>query len=86
MSETIRTFATATIGVLAIAEGPFRPAMQKYSTGATALRLVTRVMLIAGGLLFVNPTFATDIAALVLIAAQVVLDRAVLSKMKPVAA
>ena len=52
----------------------------------TALRLVTRVMLIAGGLLFVNPTFATDIAALVLIAAEVVLDRAVLSKMKPVAA
>ena len=48
--------------------------------------LVTRVMLIAGGLLFVNPTFATDIAALVLIAAEVVLDRAVLSKMKPVAA
>ena len=86
VSETIRTFATATIGVLAIAEGLSGLPMQKYSTGATALRLVTRVMLIAGGLLFVNPTFATDIAALVLIAAEVVLDRAVLSKMKPVAA
>ena len=86
VSETIRTFATATIGVLAIAEGLSGLPMQKYSTGATALRLVTRVMLIAGGLLFVNPTFATDIAALVLIAAEVVLDRAVLLKMKPVAA
>ena len=86
VSETIRTFATATIGVLAIAEGLSGLPMQKYSTGATALRLVTRVMLIAGGLLFVNPTFATDIAALVLIAAEVVLDRAVLSKMKPVTA
>ena len=86
VSETLRTFATATIGVLAIAEGLSGLPMQKYSTGATALRLVTRVMLIAGGLLFVNPTFATDIAALVLIAAEVVLDRAVLSKMKPVAA
>ena len=86
MSETIRTFATATIGVLAIAEGLSGLPMQKYSTGATALRLITRVMLIAGGLLFVNPTFATDIAALVLIAAEVVLDRAVLLKMKPVAA
>jgi len=86
VSETIRTFATATIGVLAIAEGLSGLPMQKYSTGAMALRLVTRVMLIAGGLLFVNPTFATDIAALVLIAAEVVLDRAVLSKMKPVAA
>ena len=86
VSETNRTFATATIGVLAIAEGLSGLPMQKYSTGATALRLVTRVMLIAGGLLFVNPTFATDIAALVLIAAEVVLDRAVLSKMKPVAA
>lgn len=86
VSETIRTFATATIGVLAIAEGLSGLPMQKYSTGVTALRLVTRVMLIAGGLLFVNPTFATDIAALVLIAAEVVLDRAVLSKMKPVAA
>lgn len=62
MSETIRTFATATIGVLAIAEGLSGLPMQKYSTGATALRLITRVMLIAGGLLFVNPTFATDIA------------------------
>lgn len=86
VSETLRTFATATIGVLAIAEGLSGLPMQKYSTGVTALRLVTRVMLIAGGLLFVNPTFATDIAALVLIAAEVVLDRAVLSKMKPVAA
>ena len=86
VSETIRTFATATIGVLAIAEGLSGLPMQKYSTGATALRLVTRVMLIAGGLLFVNPTFATDIAALVLIAAEVILDRAVLLKMKPVAA
>ena len=86
VSETIRTFATATIGVLAIAEGLSGLPMQKYSTGVTALRLVTRVMLIAGGLLFVNPTFATDIAALVLIAAEVVLDRVVLSKMKPVAA
>ena len=71
-----------TLGVLAIAQGLSGLPMQKYSTGATALRIVTRVMLVAGGLLFVNPTLLTDAAALALIAAEVVIDRAVLPKVQ----
>ena len=82
LSETIRAFVTATLGVLAIAEGLSGLPMQKYNVSATMLRLVTRAMLVAGGLLFVNPTLLTDAAALALIAAEVVIDRAVLPKVQ----
>ena len=41
-------------------------------------------MLIVGGLLFVNPTFTTDVIALVLIAAEVAIDRTALAKTKPI--
>lgn len=75
LSETIRAFVTATLGVLAIAEGLSGLPMQKYNVSATMLRLVTRAMLVAGGLLFVNPTLLTD-------AAEVVIDRAVLPKVQ----
>ena len=84
LSETIRAFATATVGVLAIAEGLSGFPMQKTDMQTTALRVVTRIMLIVGGLLFVNPTFTTDVIALVLIAAEVALDRGVLAKAKPI--
>lgn len=86
LSLTIRTFITASIGVLAIAAGLSGLPMQRYSTGATALRIACRAMLVVGGLLFVNPTLATDIAAVALIAAEIALDRLVLSKMRPVSA
>lgn len=82
LSETIRAFVTATLGVLAIAEGLSGLPMQKYNVSATMLRLVTRAILVAGGLLFVNPTLLTDAAALALIAAEVVIDRAVLPKVQ----
>ena len=82
LSETIRAFVTATLGVLAIAEGLSGLPMQKYNVSATMLRLVTRAMLVAGGLLFVNPTLLTDAAALALIAAEVVIDRAALPKVQ----
>ena len=82
ISETIRAFVTATLGVLAIAEGLSGLPMQKYNVSATMLRLVTRAMLVAGGLLFVNPTLLTDAAALALIAAEVVIDRAVRPKVQ----
>ena len=72
------------MGVLAIAEGLSGFPMQKYAMQTKALRVLTRVMLIAGGLLFVNPTFTTDVVALVLIAAEVALDRGVLAKAKPI--
>lgn len=86
LSLTIRTFITASIGVLAIAAGLSGLPMQRYSTGATCLRIACRAMLVVGGLLFVNPTLATDIAAVALIAAEIALNRLVLSKMRPISA
>ncbi len=79
LTETLRAFATSSVGVLALAAGLAGLPLAKYSRAATALRVICRAMLLAGGLLFVNPTLTTDIAGLVLIAAEVVLDRLVLS-------
>lgn len=55
LSETIRAFVTATLGVLAIAEGLSGLPMQKYNVSATMLRLVTRAMLVAGGIALCQP-------------------------------
>ena len=85
LAETLRAFATSSVGVLALAAGLAGLPLAKYSRAATALRVICRAMLLAGGLLFVNPTLTTDIAGLVLIAAEVVLDRLVLSRAQPIA-
>ena len=86
LSETIRAFVTSSVGVLALAAGLAGMPVLRYSKAATVLRIVCRVMLIAGGLLFVNPTLATDLLGLALIAAEVAVDKLVLAKAKPVAA
>ena len=86
MSETIRAFVTSSVGVLALSAGLAGLPVQKYSSGTTALRLVCRAMLILGGVLFVNPTLATDVIGLVLIAAEIAIDKLILSRAKPVAA
>ena len=86
LSLTIRTFITASIGVLAVASGLSGLPIERYSAQATALRLLCRAMLVAGGLLFVNPTLATDVAALALIAVEIGLDRAVLRRIPPLSA
>ena len=85
LTETLRAFATSSVGVLALAAGLAGLPLAKYSRAVTALRVICRAMLLAGGLLFVNPTLTTDIAGLVLIAAEVVLDRLVLSRAQPIA-
>ena len=86
MTETIRAFVTSSVGVLALAAGLAGLPVARYSKRITALRLVCRGMLIVGGLLFVNPTLATDVLGLVLIAAETAVDKRVLSKVKPLAA
>jgi len=86
ISETIRAFATACAGVLALSAGLAGMPIQKYGAGTTALRIVCRTMLVIGGVLFVNPTLMTDIVALAIIAFEVVIDRLVLSRAKPLAA
>ena len=85
ISETIRAFLTSSVGVLALAAGLAGLPVQAYSKRTTALRFVCRAMLLAGGVLFVNPTLTTDILGLVLIAAEIAIDKLVLAKAKPIA-
>jgi len=84
LAATIRAFVTASVGVLALAAGLAGLPCRRYGRGATALCLVCRGMLIAGGLLFVNPTLATDAAGLVLIAAEMAVHKLVLAHAKPI--
>ena len=77
-SETIRAIITSSVGVLALSAGLAGWPIGKSSMHKTALRLVCRVMLIAGGLLFINPTLLTDILGLAIIAAEIALDKLVL--------
>ena len=86
LAETIRAFVTSSVGVLALAAGLAGLPVQRYSKATMAMRLVCRAMLIVGGLLFVNPTLMTDVLGLALIAAEIAVDRLVLSKAVPVAA
>lgn len=79
-AEIIRALITASVGVLALSGGLAGLPVQKSSASGMALRLVCRAMLIAGGVLFINPTLATDIIGLVLIAAQIAIDRLILSR------
>ena len=83
LSTTAYSFATALIGVLALAGGLAGLPLQKFGRGITALRLVGRGLLVAAGILFISPSLLTDGVALALIALQFVLDKAVLSHAKP---
>lgn len=85
LTETLRAFATSSVGVLALAAGLAGMPLARYSRVVTGLRVVCRGMLIVGGLLFVNPSLVTDLIGLALIAAEVVLDRLVLSRAQPIA-
>lgn len=86
MGETIRAFATSCVGVLAMSAGLAGLPVCKYAAGTTALRIVCRAMLLIGGLLFVNPTLVTDVLGLVIIAAEIAIDKLVLEKARPLAA
>lgn len=86
LTETIRAFVTSSVGVLALAAGLAGLPVARYSRNVTALHLVCRGMLIAGGLLFVNPTLMTDVLGLVLIAAEIAVDKLILARAKPIAA
>jgi len=82
--ETIRALLTSCAGVLALAHGLSGLPSRKYAVSAVALRLLIRCALIAGGLLFINPTLATDVLAFMVIGAAIAADRVILSKFKPV--
>ena len=83
LGTTAYSFATALIGVLALAGGLAGLPLQKFGRGITALRLVGRGLLVAAGILFISPSLLTDGVALALIALHFVLDKTVLSHAKP---
>lgn len=83
LGTTVYSFATALIGVLALAGGLAGLPLQKFGRGITALRLFGRGLLVAAGILFISPSLLTDGVALALIALHFVLDKAVLSHAKP---
>ena len=85
LGTTVYSFATALIGVLALAGGLAGLPLQKFGRGITALRLFGRGLLVAAGILFISPSLLTDGVALALIALQFVLNKAVLSHAKPLA-
>ena len=85
LGTTAYSFATALIGVLALAGGLAGLPLQKFGRGITALRLFGRGLLVAAGILFISPSLLTDGVALALIALHFVLDKAVLSHAKPLA-
>ena len=85
LGTTAYSFATALIGVLALAGGLAGLPLQKFGRGITALRLFGRGLLVAAGILFISPSLLTDGVALALIAFQFVLNKAVLSHAKPLA-
>ncbi len=84
--DTLRCFATSSIGVLALSTGLAGWPVQKYAASTSALRLLCRAMLIVGGFVFVDPGMATDVLGVVIIVAEIVLDKLVLARAQPVQA
>ncbi|MBQ3371734.1 MAG: TRAP transporter fused permease subunit [Oscillospiraceae bacterium] len=83
IGTTLYSFATACMGVLALAGGLAGLPLKKFSSGVTTLRLIGRALLVAAGILLISPSLLTDGIALALIALQFILDKAVLSRAEP---
>ncbi|MDO5379025.1 MAG: hypothetical protein Q4G52_11890, partial [Clostridia bacterium] len=81
LALTVRTFITASIGVLAIAAGLSGLPLERESARARAMRLLCRAMLVVGGLLFVNPSLVTDILGVGIIACEILVDRSLLRRL-----
>ena len=75
---TLYCFGTACAGVLALSSGLAGLPAEEEGGRGRMLRLVCRAMLVAAGLLFVNPSVASDAAALLLIVGERALSRAAL--------
>ena len=80
IGTTIYSFATAMVGVLALASGLAGLPVRKDSSAITAVRIFCRALLAVAGILFISPSLITDGIALLLITMQFVLDRMVLAR------
>ena len=83
LGATVYAFATACCGVLALASALAGLPVGKVPGSVTALRLVSRALLAAAGILFISPGLVTDGIALALIGAQVLVSRVLLRKPDP---
>ncbi len=72
---TAYAFVTACAGVLALATALSGLPTEKAPGRVTALRLATRALLAAAGILFIKPGLVTDLAALILIGAEILFSR-----------
>ena len=84
LGTTLYAFVTACAGVLALAGGLSGLPQEKYSTAISGLRILCRVLLVAAGILLINPSIITDGIALALIGGQMIINRMILSKAQPV--
>ena len=75
IAATAYAFLTASVGVLALAAALSGLPIGKVSGQVTALRLLTRALLAAAGVLFIKPGLTTDLAALLLIGAELLIAR-----------
>ena len=80
---TVYAFVTACCGVLALASALAGLPTGKVPGSVTALRLVSRALLAAAGILFISPGLVTDGIALALIGAQVLVSRVLLRPARP---
>ena len=83
LGATVYAFATACCGVLALASALAGLPVGKVPGSVTALRLVSRALLAAAGVLFISPGLVTDGIALALIGTQVLVSRVLLRKPDP---
>ena len=80
---TVYAFLTACAGVLALASALAGLPLGKVPGSVTALRLVSRALLAAAGILFISPGLVTDGIALALIGAEVLVSRTLLRRPNP---
>ena len=80
---TVYAFLTACAGVLALASALAGLPLGKVPGSVTALRLVSRALLAAAGILFISPGLVTDGIALALIGAEMLVSRTLLRRPNP---
>ena len=80
---TVYAFLTACAGVLALASALAGLPLGKVPGSVTALRLVSRALLAAAGILFISPGLVTDGIAVALICAQLLVSRTLLRRPNP---
>ena len=83
---SIYAFATACVGVLALASGLSGLPTARYAGRVTGVRILGRVLLVTAGILLISPGLLTDVAAVAMIGVQILIERLFLIKARPLGA